>query len=411
MLKGQYMRNILCIGFCTESFKFKEYSSFDKNSQMAAQKLESRYINGLIESGCTINSISSFPASTYPGNKKIFFEFYSKIISEHHKIFGAGFINLPGLKLLTRLFSVLILLFPIFTKNRTRPNFIVIYSLHQPYVIVGLILKFLFRKKVYVIVPDLPMFMRTGSRSNVIVSWLKYFDEILLRQGSSLFDGATFICDSMREKLPVLAKNSIIVDGIVDRSASEKYLDTRSGLGSFESKKIILYTGQLVESYGVLLLLRAMDYLPSDYEIWIAGAGELTSEVEQASKQCHRLRYLGLLTSAEVTSAYDSATLLINPRLLDSEFVKFSFPSKLLEYLTSGVPVLTSRLPSIQEDLIPFLGFIDELTPVGIARAVQKICSDQYEDAISRAAHARNYVNESRSPIAQAQRFLSIMDN
>ena len=403
------MRNIIIIGFSMESEKFNDYSRLDMNSQVAAQKLELRYIRGLIQAGCRVNSISSFPASTFPVNKRIFFGFDFKKISQAYEISTAGFVNLPGLKLVTRLFSIVTLLVAKLLREGARPS-VIIYSLHQPYVLAGLVSKFIFRCNVYVIVPDLPLFMRTGSKTSAFIQWIKEIDSRFLRYGSSFFDGATFICSSMRLQLPALARNSLVIDGIVDDAIEEHQLESLESCDDLRGKKIILYTGQLVESYGVKLLLGAIANLPNDYEVWIAGAGELRGEVERAAVKDSRLKYLGLLSPNQVGLAYARATLLINPRLLDSEFVRFSFPSKLLEYLTSGVPVLSSRLPSMEDDLIPFLSFIDELTAAGVANAIQAVCSENYTDAVRTALDARSYVYESRSANNQVAKLISIMD-
>jgi len=403
------MRNVILIGFGVDGEKFNEYSKLDNNSQVAARKLELRYIKGLIQAGFRVNSISSFPASTFPGNKKIFFGFGFNKISQEYEISTAGFINLPGCKLVTRLLSVVTLLVVKLLREGGRPS-VIIYSLHQPYVLAGLVSKFIFRCNVYVIVPDLPLLMRTGSKTSAFIQWMKEIDSRFLRYGSSFFDGATFICSSMRLHLPELSGNSIVIDGIVDNPIEEHQLESLESHYNLRGKKIILYTGQLVESYGVKLLLGAIANLPDDYEIWIAGAGELRCEVERAAVKDSRLKYLGLLSPNQVSLAYMRATLLINPRLLDSEFVRFSFPSKLLEYLTSGVPVLSSRLPSMEDDLIPFLSFIDELTAAGVANAIQTVCSENYLHAVRTALDARSYVYESRSANNQVAKLISIMD-
>ena len=403
------MRDILFIGFCVENSDFVHYSKSDKNNQAAAWKLESRYIQGMIECGFRVTSIASFAASTYPNNSKIVFGFgYNKVSSEL-RIFSSAFVNLPGIKLLSRLLSTIALLGVIVFRNKCRPAGVVIYSLHQPNVVAGLIAKVIFRSKIYVIVPDMPLLMRTGAKMNMFIACFKKIDNKLLIWGSGFIDGASFICAAMRPQFPRLARNSVVIDGIVASPVTPTN-SCQVRASGFSKKKIILYTGQLVESYGVRLLLGAASCLPKDYEIWIAGTGEMSVEVERVASENAQLSYLGMLSAEGLATAYNQATLLINPRLLDAEFVKFSFPSKLLEYLMSGVPVLTSRLPSIQEDLIPYFSFIDDLSVSGVANAIQAACSTNYAHSLHVALLARSYVSESRSPLSQVKRLLSIMD-
>ena len=46
-----------------------------------------------------------------------------------------------------------------------------------------------------------------------------------------------------------------------------------------------------------------------------------------------------------------SADVAINPRPTDNEYAQNSFPSKLIEYLATGVPTLTTSLVSIPEEI------------------------------------------------------------
>ncbi|MBC7490361.1 MAG: glycosyltransferase [Glaciimonas sp.] len=403
------MRNILFLGFCVQFSEFACYSKTDKASQVAAWKLESRYIQGLIESHCSVTSVASFAASTYPGNSRILFRFNSAKVLPERTIYSAPFVNLPGVKLLTRFFSTIVLIAVYGFQKRNESFTLVIYSLHQPFLLAGLVAKFFLRCKVYIIVPDMPLLMRTGSKTGMFVRWFKMLDFKILRLGINFVDGASFICYAMRSQFPMLEKKSVVIDGIVELQVvpncgsqleKSKYLD----------KIIILYTGALVESYGVRLLLETVRYLPKEFQIWIAGAGELSGEVGRAAAANSQLRYLGLLSVQELSSIYGVTSLLINPRLLEEDFVKFSFPSKLLEYLVSGIPVLTSRLPSIQIDLIPYLSFIDDLTAQGIASCIQSTCLDGYARSLEIAVSARKYVSDTRSPKNQIKKLLLLMD-
>lgn len=404
------MRNILFLGFCVRFSDFVFYSKTDKNSQMAAWKLESRYIQGLTESGCSVTSIASFAASTYPVNSRILFRFSSDTVSHERTIYSVPFVNFPGVKLLSRLLSTLVLVVAYGFQKRNESFTLVIYSLHQPFVLAGLVAKLFFRCKLYVIVPDMPLLMRTGSHSSVFVRWFKRLDNKLLRWGSNFIDGASFICSAMQPQFQVLAKKSVVIDGIVELPTTTG-AERQIGKSKFSEKVIVLYTGQLVESYGVKLLLGAAFYLPKEFEVWIAGTGELAGEVAKAAATNGQLRYLGLLSTSELASIYACTSLLINPRLLDEDFVKFSFPSKLLEYLMSGIPVLTSRLPSIQTDLIPYFSFIDDLTAQGVASAIQSTCLNEYARSLEIACSAREYVSKTRSPKNQARKLLSLINN
>ena len=46
-----------------------------------------------------------------------------------------------------------------------------------------------------------------------------------------------------------------------------------------------------------------------------------------------------------------------------------------MEYMASGTPVLTTRLPGMPAEYYPYVEFIDEETPEGIARALKRVLS------------------------------------
>ena len=71
--------------------------------------------------------------------------------------------------------------------------------------------------------------------------------------------------------------------------------------------------------------------------------------------------------------------LLINPRLIDSKIKYFTFPSKIVEYILSGRPVLTTRFATLPGEYKKFVYFIDELTPMGIKTSIENVfnCSEE----------------------------------
>ena len=71
------------------------------------------------------------------------------------------------------------------------------------------------------------------------------------------------------------------------------------------------------------------------------------------------LNIWGQLPKKEVKKFEDEATVLINPRKDNQEYVKYSFPSKNLEYLSTGNKTLCYKLSGIPNDYDQFLYYID----------------------------------------------------
>ena len=65
-------------------------------------------------------------------------------------------------------------------------------------------------------------------------------------------------------------------------------------------------------------------------------------------------------------------SLTIDENSDDKLVAKYSFPSKNMEYMVSGTPVLTTRLPGMPMEYYPYVYFIEEESADGIAAAKEK---------------------------------------
>jgi glycosyltransferase involved in cell wall biosynthesis len=71
-----------------------------------------------------------------------------------------------------------------------------------------------------------------------------------------------------------------------------------------------------------------------------------------------------------------------------------SFPSKLIEYLATGRPVLTTRIQSIPESFKEHFYFIEDESVFGVCVALREIMDIPVEDRLEKGRHARNFVND-----------------
>ena len=114
--------------------------------------------------------------------------------------------------------------------------------------------------------------------------------------------------------------------------------------------------GGLEVANGVLELLEAFSLIRSNkYRLRIAGMGPLEHEVREAAEKDQRIEYCGFLPFDKVLDLYDSADVLINMRLTKTLNTKYFFPSKLMEYLTSGVPVITTCTGQTEDEFRDFV--------------------------------------------------------
>ena len=168
------------------------------------------------------------------------------------------------------------------------------------------------------------------------------------------------------------------------------------------SPRTCLYAGSVRKIYGLDRLVEGflLADLP-DTQLLIYGPGDYVPELQALAQKDSRIVYGGMLLSGQVVEEEMKASLLVNPRPTDEEYVQYSFPSKTMEYMASGTPVLTTDLPGMPREYLPYVNLIREETPQGIAKALTEVFA-QPEEALRAALEALS--GESRQFISSENR-------
>ena len=142
----------------------------------------------------------------------------------------------------------------------------------------------------------------------------------------------------------------------------------------------------------------------------IYGPGDYVEELKAVAEQDERIHYGGMLLNRQIVEREMEATLLINPRPTDEEYVRYSFPSKTMEYMSTGTPVLTTVLPGMPKEYHPYVYLLEDETPQGIAETLGSVLS-QTEDALfEKGQAARHFILGKKNNIIQAQKILDMLE-
>jgi len=140
---------------------------------------------------------------------------------------------------------------------------------------------------------------------------------------------------------------------------------------SVQCERILLFSGTLTTDNGTRLLLDAFVKTKDPaIQLWISGRGAMQSEVEALAKQDPRIRYLGFLERVELLSILKRSLLLVNPRPPSSPENRYNFPSKIIEYLASGRPVISLASGDIAQEYGDHLILLKDETPEALARVI-----------------------------------------
>lgn len=208
--------------------------------------------------------------------------------------------------------------------------------------------------------------------------------------------------DSLSEE-----KNTKRYDGVIgvsntinlDYCENNKFMLLEGGIKSSvkisyqqpNNLKIFLANLYLNEFSGIKILLDAFSLIEkSNYRLIITGKGPLSNLVKSHSKRDSRIEYKGFISKSEISDLRKSADILISPRLPDEFETKYTFPSKLFDYLASGKAVISFDLDGISPGFKNYLNIPNCLTALCLAQMMEKIIPNSFEKAKNQV----DFINE-----------------
>lgn len=111
-----------------------------------------------------------------------------------------------------------------------------------------------------------------------------------------------------------------------------------------DGKIRILYSGLLNQVAGIYIFFEMISLIINkDIEFVITGKGDADTYIDEVCKNDKRVKYMGHLTYDKYLDTIQSCDLLINPRDMNLEENQNNFPSKIMDYLASGKPIISTK--------------------------------------------------------------------
>lgn len=244
-------------------------------------------------------------------------------------------------------------------------------------------------KKTVAIVTDLPEYMPIGQSSR----GLKLNNALIAGA-----DGRILLTQQMTDIFP---GEHIVLEGHVDSHAAEFV-----HLPPQKIRKVI-YAGSLFQKYGIRSLCEAfLQVYREGEELHIYGSGDFEDQLLILAQENPAIHFHGNCPNREVVTAELDAALLVNPRSARDEYTKYSFPSKTLEYLSTGTPVLMADLPGMPEEYRQHVFLFSEERPNGLAEKLREVLDLPQETLSAVGQEGKAFVLREKSNTAQARKIL-----
>lgn len=216
-----------------------------------------------------------------------------------------------------------------------------------------------------------------------LTPYQKWKEDLLLRRGKK---DTLVVSELLADKLGI--KNPIVSYG--SYSAYKGTIPERSYANG---KIVLIYTGSIDKVKGsAFTAIEAMKYLPENYELKISGSisekdrKDFNDAVTKINSESNRkaVEYLGLLDEHEYEQLLLSANIALNPQK-EGGFGQYLFPSKILTYMSYGLPVVSTKGESItRSEVADLITFADDYSGESVAKAIRNVEIKEPSDYIKK---------------------------
>ncbi|WP_235218497.1 glycosyltransferase [Paenibacillus sp. FSL R7-269] len=399
-------KNFLFLGFAIPDDEMEETFYLDEFPSIQTHKFIWNMIKALEnDNSFEYTYVSTRAVSDYPFYKRKFIkskEWVVELFDRKIKIKEMPFLNLGVLKSLTRFLCGLYYCYKEYYKVDNKGG-IIVYSVHVPFMMIGKLISKIFSIDFIVIWTDPP------SIPNINDSFLKakfrrielLLSKYLMKRTSKVIALTKYLAEDFAFGIPYL-----VIEGIIDENDINSEFLLKNSEGGKDSI-IVVYSGSLSKRYGIDKIVESFCLLTDKrLQLVVYGRGDYEEDLKKICMINENVHYKGFVTNEEIIKIQRDADFLINARSADEYYVKYSFPSKTLEYMLSGTPLISTVLPGMPEDYMNYMLVLENNEPKTIAGLLQKVSlmnkTEKYKLGLKAMefAKSKNYVNQGKKVVS-----------
>lgn len=373
----------------------------------AGSTFQESLIRSLATAGINVDTIfAQRPTTSYPHSRRLVFLPASGTAGVLPVTF-LPFVNFGAIKTITSGVALFVsLLRWSWANRRHQGRVLLLYNVSSPPGIASVLAGRVTGAKVIAVIADIQV-PGSGSVANSV---LRRLDYRLQTFTMARCDGLVVLTNRMvTDFAPDVP--SVLVEGAVPPQMTLLYAgaDEQGDTGSTNCETdpiILMFAGELSELKGIPTLLDAFARIPnSAVKLWITGRGPEQPRVEAAAAADDRIRYWGYPSYEELLALYAQATLLVNPHSMRHLSSRYLFPSKLIEYLATGIPVLTTpSTPEVAELYGRFTYVATDDSVEALAHAITRAISHRRSELRAKGAAGRAFVLHEKTWEVQGRR-------
>lgn len=343
------------LSFLITNDEVNEYLTNDKNMPVQTHRFGGGFYNKLRKEGVDVVAIHSAPVSRFPSNR-LFIRKPNQLSSGGYPF---SFINLTPINFIERFIKSYYYL------TQASNEIVIVHGLYLPYIAAAYFYSITHSAKLLVVLTD-PI--NTGSGG--ITQLFRILNQKLINLFLTKFVASFTVSTPLSQKLMGI-KPHLVVPGFFELKEVKKSKAESSSMLYIENTFKICYAGGLEHDYGIFELVKSVSNLCStEVVLYICGKGPLEKDINHYATKFSNIKFLGYLSPEKLNDLYSKCDLLVNPRLPNVDSFKYSFPSKLFDYVSTTKPVLTTKLQSIPVEIEDCFYYFDDFTDEGMLQTI-----------------------------------------
>jgi glycosyltransferase involved in cell wall biosynthesis len=393
---------VALLGFTLPDEEYRELLERDPHPPHQTQNFSKALIAALRSANYEISVISALPTSSYPAGRRLFAG-GGEFTLDGGSIPGRRipFINLPVLKHITRLLTLT--LWAGRAAYDSAGSVLLVHGVHSPFLVFAALIMVARKTRIVAIVTDPPGVVL--SEDGFLVRLFKSLDRRIVRGLLNRFTGVICLSPALRREWVKSATPALVLEGFLAPD-----IETFR-LGEPAPYPKVVYAGGLHAEYGARRLLESATLLRTPgAKVHFFGTGDLDNAIRDVAATSDKVVGPSLVGRQELFREYQSTWLLVQPRPTATTTGEQSFPSKLLEYMATGVPTASTRLPGIPSDYEGYYLPLSDRDGQQMAREIDEYLQQVEQTQREFGHRARQFILSTRSSHNQGLRLRRFLD-
>ena len=370
---------------------------------------------GALKDYCQVEVLTETTKAAWPGCNELFEKQVRADLFEDLKFETIPYINIRLLKELTIMVSVAKSIIDFCRRNRGETCYIISYNGNGPFSIPILALRKVFHYKYVCMVVDPPLYQGTTKRTGFVYG-------LLYKAMARSFHKAALECDECVVLNAYYAeeylhrKDYFVLDcGVCvpeEKTESEETaMDATEYWEQSSQKKHIVFTGTLHEHSGILRFIEMFLKIGNQhFDLHIWGKGIYEEDVRKIASETNCVFYHGYLPNDEIRHIQRKADFLLCPNTIEHPINKVAFPSKIQEYMLSGIPVIATKVNGLGEDYHEHLYLYDD-TISGLEVLLKEISNSNEQAWKLKGEAAKEFIISQKNWNKQVEKMLDYLKN